>query len=293
MNSLVKSVQFQLTTSCNERCIFCRKYTWKKRELPIEIIEKKMNKYKNAFYQFSGGEPTMYSNLSMLNKLLEGKKYKVYTNGVVDLANEEVLKFLDNAVEIAISFDACNSKTYNKVRRPLDDFAFYKVIATATRYSTKSKLSMVVTSENIEEIPGILITADSIGIKTRFYPIHTNTDGLIPSKKQVEDLKKELENMEFDKELTNVFGIFDVGFFDTKRDFIPCKARKYSRLIDEQGREYFCCYAINDNGMDIDGVNSIDKLKYFDTTTMYGYCDHCTRYRNFNENEVEPGPKFM
>lgn len=294
VNNKVKSVQFQLTTECNERCIFCRKYTWPKKQADIKMIEEKIRKYHNASLQFSGGEPTMYEHIAELNELLVDKVYKVYTNGAIDEHNEEVDKFLRNADEVVVSFDALSKANYNKIRRPLDEFAFYSVCRTISKFSNKCKLSMVVTSENIDFVPLIVKFADEQEVKSRFYPVHTNTEGLVVTDEQLKICKERVESLKLDyPESTNVFDIFNEGYFDTKREFIPCFARNYSRLIDEDGREYFCCYAINDNGFDIDGKNEIDtKISEHDVSIEYDYCDHCTRYRAFNEGRIA-NPKFM
>ena len=42
VNENIRSVQFQLTTTCNERCIFCRKYTWPKKQSPIGVGAEKL-----------------------------------------------------------------------------------------------------------------------------------------------------------------------------------------------------------------------------------------------------------
>ena len=52
VNENIRSVQFQLTTTCNERCIFCRKYTWPKKQIPIEVVAEKLKQYPNAALQF-------------------------------------------------------------------------------------------------------------------------------------------------------------------------------------------------------------------------------------------------
>ena len=294
MNERVRSVQFQLTTTCNERCIFCRKYTWPTKEADIKMIEEKIEKYPNATLEFSGGEPTMYSHLAELNDLLVGKAYKVFTNGAIDEQDEEVSRFLDNAEEVVISFDALSRNTYNSIRHPIDTFAFYTVCRTVARYAETGKISMVVTSENIGMVPFIAKYADEQGIKSRFYPVHTNTDGLLVSKEQLGVCYERLLDIKLDyPEKTNVFDIFQEGYFTEKKPFIPCFARNYSRVIDEDGREYFCCYAINDNGVDIDGKNCIDaEQEEFDANVEYEYCDHCSRYRAFNEGRVTE-PRFM
>ena len=286
VNENIRSVQFQLTTTCNERCIFCRKYTWPKKQIPIEVVAEKLKQYPNAALQFSGGEPTMYDHLVELMELIEGRPYKVYTNGVIDDSGcgiEAKRKFLDGAKEIAISFDAMSRGTYNEVRRPLDEYAFYAVCRTVAQYSHKAKLSMVVTKLNVNMIPFIISYAEKYGAKTRFYPLHTNTDGLMVEEHQLEILKERLANMEYDHSLTNVDQIFTPDYFVEKREFIPCYARNVSRLIDEDGREYPCCYAINDNGKDIDGKFAIEHPEcMLDQFEAYEYCDHCTRYRRFN-----------
>lgn len=287
INSKVTSLQIQLTTECNERCIFCRKYTWKSKHILFDTIVEKVEKYKNANLQFSGGEPTMYNELEKLNRLLieQNKKYKVFTNGLLP-GTPAADVFVEYADQLSISLDAMSNVVYNEVRRPLEkEFALDRVKYLARKFYYKSRVCMVVTSQNIEQVLPILHFAMENGIKSRFYPIHTNTEGMIPSKLQLEVLSENLGKVNLHGVDTNVTGIVQEGFYDTNTKFIPCFVREYSRLVDEDGREYFCCYAINDNGLDIDGKNEIDKAN-INVYTPYDYCDHCTRYRHANETGI-------
>lgn len=69
--SEIKSVQVQLTTKCNERCFMCRKYTWESKEIDINTLIRKITKYYDSTFTFSGGDPLNYSELHTLNQVLE------------------------------------------------------------------------------------------------------------------------------------------------------------------------------------------------------------------------------
>lgn len=285
--SKIKSVQVQLTTECNERCIFCRKYTWPKKHMELSTLYKVMDKYKGCTFQFSGGEPLMYDHLPDLVNLLEKRKesYKVYTNMTLKL-NDEQYRFLYGSEQISVSLDGISKDRYNKIRRPLDkEHAFDNMIRNMNEFMKKVKACVVVNHENITEIPYIVEALEKNGIQGRFYPLHTNMENAITSKDLIW-LEYKLTALHLmDSYYTNIEQIFEPGYFDTVHNFIPCHVRNYHRVIDEYGREYTCCYAINDNGMDINGKYKLDnpeeELCEF---KKFEYCDRCTRYKRANSD---------
>lgn len=282
----MKSVQVQLTTFCNERCVFCRKYEWKKKHISIDVLEEKIKKYQFATFQFSGGEPLLYSNLKKLNDLIAkyNIKYKVYSNMSMDL-NDEQEEFLDNAFEIAVSLDSITSEGYNKIRQPLDEGAFDNVIFNMLTYSDKVKTSTVVMNGNFEEVTSIALFCSSREIKSRFYKIHTNLETSLTFQEEMV-LRMDIESLTRNKvsdtlrRLSNIFNYFD----EENNKFVECNVRNHHRVIDEDGREYTCCYAINDNGEDIDGVNALPNDDLLDIHEEYTFCDICSRYKKSNEN---------
>lgn len=274
-------IQVQLTTQCNERCIFCRKYTWKHRSMSPAILLKVLKKYDPDIvaYQFSGGDPLMYEHLDLLKEFMCGKNYKVYTNMAFDL-NSTQREFLNNASSISVSFDGFSTYIYNKIRNPLDKEAHSKVLRNVLEYKDKVVLCTVLTEDVLPDVNQILNFGFENHIKTRFYPLHTNME----HEADKESLKKVLENVDKTRLYdTNILNILD----DQKVCSFPCYIRNNHRVIDELGREYSCCYAINDNGSDIDGMYAIDNVNedfaLLDINKVYPYCSRCTRYSRNNE----------
>lgn len=296
----MKSVQIQLTTECNQRCEFCRKYTWDFKEIPLDILRNKINKYKSSIttFQFSGGEPLLYTFLKDLNVILRKYSipYRVYTSLSIPL--DEVQKnFLDNAEEIFVSMDAVSKKVYNNIRFPVNrEDAFCHVMRNINKikYVDKKKLTLctVVNKLNVKEIPYMVQMAEEGRIQHRFYPLHTNMNERI-SAFDLEWLECELCRCGLmESEFTNIGEMFEPGYFDVVRTFVKCRVRNNHRVIDEMGREYPCCYAINDNGNDwnvryqIKGV--LDKKDcILPEYKEYDFCHKCLRYERANKYSEE------
>lgn len=305
----IKSVQMQLTTQCNQKCVFCRKYTWENKVMPLDVLEKKIKKYKHCTFQFSGGEPLLYDYLFKLNQLIRrySIKYKVYTNLSFNITDAECLQFLLNAEQISVSLDGMSKEIYNQVRRPINNKAFrYLMINIHNLINIKNKgslkLCMVVNKLNISDVPEMVKFCNDWKVQGRFYPLHTNMEMAL----NMEDLRwleRELYNTgwlglsrEIGDKYTNVESLFEPGYFSIERYFIPCRVRNRHRVIDEKGYEYTCCYAINDNGIDICGKNRIsDEMlskidnngEKFREDNEFDFCRICSRYRKANECSIE------
>lgn len=279
----MKSVQIQLTTVCNERCVFCRKYEWAKREIDFEVLKEKILKYAGATFQFSGGEPLYYSKLSKLAALLVDNeiKYKVYTN-MSKLLNNDQIFFLSHADEISVSLDAVDQNLYDEIRRPVTSNAFYYVIKNIIAFGSKVKITMVMTKLNYKEIPALVGFSKEVKAKFRAYQLHTNLETAM-SEDDKNELKVIVSDLENEGSLQHT-NLNSTSFFvESKYDFVPCNVRNHHRVIDELGREYTCCYAINDNGDDIDGANELQNpLEELDINEQYDYCSRCSRYRKSN-----------
>lgn len=299
----IKSVQIQLTTDCNECCVFCRKYTWDKREIPLNVLRGKINKYKSSMttFQFSGGEPLLYTFLKDLNNILirYSIPYKVHTSLSLPL-DDERKKFFDTAEEISVGIDAVSKNLYNRIRLPVDRIdAFCHVIRNINKikYTNKKKLKLctVVNKLNVKEIPYMVQMAEEGRIQHRFYPLHTNMEESITAF-DLEWLEWEVTRLGLmESEFTNIAEIFEPGYFDTMRTFTKCRVRNNHRVIDEQGREYTCVYAVNECGKDWNGRYGLygeflempDKGAVLDEYGPYDFCRKCSRYRKANECSEE------
>ena len=255
-------------------------------ELDIFKLIGILEKYPDATYQFSGGDPLEYSCLQALNKLLasRGIKYKVFSNMTYAL-NEDQEEFLDCAESISVSLDSIIDKKYCDIRRPSDRLAFVNLISNIRHYSNKVTANVVITRHNVSELIAIALYCKMIGVKSRFYWLHTNMESEVLNKAfWAQTILTELSMMDIgDSNLEFAMNNIPTG---EESEWVPCHVKKAHRVVDEQGREYTCCYAINDNGFDIDGQNEIKKLadQAENIYVKYKYCDHCSRYLKANKD---------
>lgn len=276
----MKSIQVQLTTECNERCFMCRKYTWKKREIDIDVLKEKIEKYKECTFTFSGGDPLSYRKIKELNDILEKNKikYQIFTNMNYVLSSEQK-RFIENAQTVQVSLDGSNEKVYNRVRRCREN-GFKTVIYNLGYYKDKVKVNCTVSNRNYFDVKNIYNFCKMVGLTVRFFPVHTDESAKL-EKWMIEDILKNFEmNGEIPEEIKVFKNISEREAFKGK-----CFVKKEHRLIDENGVEYPCCRAINDNGLEWGEKNSIENLEHLDDeNVIYDFCSGCDRYRKFNEN---------
>lgn len=272
----MKSVQIQLTTKCNQRCYMCRKYTWKHREINFDILKEKIEKYKDCTFTFSGGDPLEYSRIGDLAKLLADYKviYQVFTNMNYELT-DEIATFLNNAKCIQVSLDGSNYETYTSVRRPTIN-GLNKVIGNIEKYAEKIKLNCTVSKRNYFDTKNIYELFNGKVKAIRFFPVHTDDDAKLESY-MLDYIKNQFA---FEESIPECFNVL----FEKRGDYTgKCFVKKEHRIIDESGKEYPCCRAINDNGEDWDGKNCIENLSGIDDeNVLYDFCYQCDRYRKFN-----------
>lgn len=277
----MKSVQVQLTTVCNERCFMCRKYTWKKKEIEIEVLKEKIEKYKDCTFTFSGGDPLAYSNLKELNDLLEKYNivYQVFTNMNYKL-NVEQIRFLDNAKVIQVSLDGSSSVVYNSVRRCREN-GLHVVLFNVYHYRKKVKVNCTVSNRNYFDVKNIYDYCKRVGLVVRFFPVHTDENAKLKPY-MIEFILNSFEGYGDKNCYPEEIRIFTEA---TKRVEYngKCFVKKEHRIIDESGKEYPCCRAINDNGEDWEGKYCIENLSGIeDENILYSFCAECDRYRKFN-----------
>lgn len=287
--SSMKSIQIQLTTVCNERCVFCEKWTWPVKQMPAHILSSVLYEYHEAdSFQFSGGEPLMYESLADLNHFLSvsNKPYKVFTNlSLPVMEPSDRYTFLKNATEISTSLDSVIESEYNSLRRPLTAAAFEHVIENIMEFAEKVKACMVVTNQNYKSVMEVHQWCEKHGVKNRFYNVHTH-DELALNEEQRNELSGQIYDylVDFDAGQSNLMAFLgDLCSIETN-EFIPCHVRNAHRVIDEDGKAYTCCYAINDNGPYEEQKNALVTDYYLNPELAYGYCKKCTRYKHANRN---------
>lgn len=287
----MKTIQIQLTNKCTQRCVFCRKYDWKQKELDVNKIKEIFLKYNVANFIFSGGDPLLYSNLKSINKLIKEYdiKYKLITTLSFNL-NAEMLTCIKNANEVQVSLDGSSARSYDSIRNPNNKSAFNLLLGNLKKHSESVNFKILTTicKSNIEDIINIYnLTTNLLNVKSRFYFVHTHEEAF-PEDKQVDKLINNIQSIKVKNVNTNLFKLEKPSIKECK--FIYCNVKNNHRVIDEYGREFTCCYAINDNGVDIGETFEIKNLPdnkqkaLLDIKYEYSYCGKCTRYKNANRN---------
>lgn len=269
----MKSIQVQLTTKCNERCFMCRKYTWDCKEINIDTLKEKILKYKDCTFTFSGGDPLAYSKLNELNKILEDNSvtYQVFTNMNYNL-NDDMIKFLDNAKFVQVSLDGSNYATYKNVRRCVEN-GFDTVKSNIEKYKDKVKLNVTVSNRNYFDVRNLYEKFGNYNL--RFFAVHTDKDAMLEGH-MISHIYNQFNDIEIPSSILNML--------DVKEPFNgKCFVKNEHRIIDEEGKEYPCCRAINDNGEDWCGKFEVSNLESLeDENVLYEFCKGCDRYRKFN-----------
>ena len=281
----MKSVQIQLTTNCNERCFMCRKYTWDRKEILLTNLIEKINKYKDCTFTFSGGDPLSYSHLKELNDILSKNNivYQIFTNMNYELT-EDMKIFLDNAKYIQVSLDGSNYETYNSVRRCKEN-GFNVVKENILKYKDKIKANCTVSNRNYFDVKNIYEFCKDMNIIIRFFPVHTDKNALLMPFMIDYIIDSFVEKNEPIPEEVNKL----IEIYNNKNKKFPnpnrCYVKSVHRIIDESGKEYPCCRAINDNGRDWKGKFSLENLNDLDNpNVLYDFCKDCDRYVKFNRD---------
>ena len=285
----MKSIQIQLTTKCNQTCIMCRKYTWPTKEISIDKLIEVLEKYKGATVTFSGGDPLEYSNLKELNSYLKTNKvvYQVLTNLSYKL-DCNMVRFVMGAKYVQVSLDGSYSTEYKEVRGSNANFnVLIENLSVFKRMGTAIKLNSTISKTNYISISNIARLASQYKCAIRFWPVHTHSDLMLDDGMKLYIQQSILSLEELNPKIYNNTNLKDWDKIINRKEEMPnkCWVKTEHRLIDEDGIEYPCCRAINDNGYDIEQEYSVNNLKEVcNPDVLYEFCKGCDRYVKFNKD---------
>ncbi|MFA4890697.1 MAG: radical SAM/SPASM domain-containing protein [Candidatus Paceibacterota bacterium] len=151
-------IQFESSTACNAKCVFCPRYnmTRPKGEMTDELFHKIIKEGKEMgiklFSPFLNGEPfvfpKIYEWLDYMEK--EGVMVILYTNGEF-LDADRLIKY-PNIRYVNCSFNGATKETYDKVMRgPNFDKTRENIKYLISKAPFRVKVSMIVTEENAHE----------------------------------------------------------------------------------------------------------------------------------------------
>lgn len=170
----IKMLVLSLTGRCNFACRYCYAAEHDKNKMSLETAIRAVNlaaaSGERFVLQFSGGEPLM--NYSVLKGVVEYVKdnnipaqLQIQTNG--SKLTDEIAKFLyQNKVGIGVSLDG-RPKVNDKLRLKKNGYGatgeILKGLEVLKRNNIACGITCVVTSENVDELEGIVDFAYFIG----------------------------------------------------------------------------------------------------------------------------------
>ena len=120
---ILKTIQFESSTTCNGHCAFCPRFEMKRKggemtdELFHKIVKEGMEMGVRHFTPFLNGEPFLFPRLfSWLDYLKErGLTFTLYTNAsMLTKENAEKINTYDNISEIVFSMHGFDKESYEK-----------------------------------------------------------------------------------------------------------------------------------------------------------------------------------
>ncbi len=181
-------VHVALTDQCDLRCRACT--IWR-REKPMESmtigrirrLAEVLNHLGCIQVSLGGGEPALRKDLPEVVDafLKQGIRTRVLTNGVA--MTPEIADSLLSAGlrEVSFSLDSLDPKYQESLdgQKGSYQIRMENLISLAEKMSALKSipvLNTMVTPENIEQLPSILLLAEKIGFAVSFIPIHLNPD---------------------------------------------------------------------------------------------------------------------
>lgn len=165
------AVSFNLTTRCNQRCLYCG--VWKKRVPEISASEvipalEVFHQLGTCWVSFTGGEPLLRDDLGELVQHAKEKGFcvSVSSNGALVPSKITQLKPVD---DLKLSFDG-PPQVHDHLR---GEGSFDKVmlaIESCNQNNIKPSLQCVLSAHNLESIESVLETAKKLDVKVLFQP---------------------------------------------------------------------------------------------------------------------------
>jgi sulfatase maturation enzyme AslB (radical SAM superfamily) len=181
LKSLPWNVSLPISDVCNARCSFCTSWFEGKRQLTLEQLERFEPVLRTAVYVglVGHGEPLSHPRLGEIADRLA--EYLDPRSGTYTITNGVYLsKWIDRFEQIRLasvscSLNAATSETHHEVMGlPLGEFE--RIVETLqalaagqlTSYSIDVSLTLVVTRQNIQEIPAFIELGNKIGATSMY-----------------------------------------------------------------------------------------------------------------------------
>jgi MoaA/NifB/PqqE/SkfB family radical SAM enzyme len=154
----INSIDWFITTRCNDVCKFCYAPSFKECTYPLEHYKQIARRIKQLNFEWvtlCGGEPTMHPHIVEIVKYLKeiGLKVTFYSNGINLKVLEKVYSYADI---ISLPIDSIEDTTGN-LRSKLQQKRVMDCIEMLSKLNLqpKVKIGTVATKQNLDELPMI------------------------------------------------------------------------------------------------------------------------------------------
>lgn len=160
-------IDWAITNRCNLNCLHCRGMA--EEELKDETIlrvAEEIPLLKPRWVIIEGGEPLLHQELFEIIKTIHKSYIKIYliSNGML-LDNNIARRFAELDVNLMISIDGADKKSYEKIRRGANFERLIKSVATANEYGILDSCTITIGKHNYHQIGGLFQFAKDIGYK--------------------------------------------------------------------------------------------------------------------------------
>ena len=173
-------VQVEVTTYCNESCIYCphtlMQKRWANRHMPIELFNELVPflRHTDLVYLQGWGEPLLNNDFFDMMRICKdrGKRVGFTTNGML-LTEDTIQTLVDLELDIiAISFAGTTARTHNQIRKGSDFNQVISHLERLRKIKAEKKthvpavhLAYLMLKSNFDELKEILPLAKRVGAK--------------------------------------------------------------------------------------------------------------------------------
>lgn len=260
----IVSIQMNLLNRCTSKCKSCRKYTWPKDELDLDVAKRALKTLKEKFglqsVVFSGGDPILYSGLSeLIDFCMENDiKYSLITT-LISKNAELLQKIAKTAYRIHVSVDGATTESYNYIRGVDGLTIAGNNICDMQSIRSKEglipiRISSTISKMNCGEIISLYTFAKKRSCTINFYLVHT-WDNLKMTKEQIKEFYRSMKIIAKDEKrekvtISNAKSLLvdRYSFTSESSNCKVCYLPHVNCTIDANGDIYPCCKLLDDNG---------------------------------------------
>ncbi len=160
-------IDWAITNRCNLDCLHCRGMAYEElNNNDVLRVAKEIFLLKPMWVIIEGGEPLLRDELFEIIKIIHNSKIKIYliSNGM--LLNEDIVKrFKHLDVNLMISIDGADKKSYEETRKGASFEKLKKSVAIAKKYDILDSCPVTIGKHNYKQINELFKFVKDVGYK--------------------------------------------------------------------------------------------------------------------------------